>query len=54
MSPDWFAERSSVSDLIDRQAAVGMELDPEKFEPGAPAQPAAEELGTFGNAEADS
>ena len=50
--PDGFAEKSLIGDLISRQAAAGMEL--EEFEPGVPAQPAAEELGTFGNAEADS
>ncbi len=48
--PDGFAEKSLIGDLINRQAAAGMELD----EPGVPAQPAAEELGTSDEAEAES
>lgn len=42
-------KKSTIETLIDRQAAVGMELEPEGSEPGAPAQPADE-----AEAEADS
>ena len=50
--PDGFAEKSLIGDLISRQAAAAMEL--EEYETGVPAQPAAEELGTSDEAEAES